>query len=105
MFVTVKILLYSPKRPIVDISEIFLWLMAIGTVLGASFWSAWTAKEAAQEYYRSIKVRLVHKFLRIIINFTDIIYTFEVTCRQRWLRNVEVQNFMLDMWIAEVHSL
>jgi signal peptide peptidase-like protein 2B len=52
---TVKVLMYSPKRPVVDISEIFLWLMAVGTVLGASFWSAWTAKEAAQEHYRSIK--------------------------------------------------
>ncbi|KAG0565714.1 hypothetical protein KC19_7G009500 [Ceratodon purpureus] len=52
---TVKILMYSPKRPLVDISEVFLWLMAVGTVLGASFWSAWTAKEAAQEHYRTIK--------------------------------------------------
>ncbi|XP_024391278.1 signal peptide peptidase-like 2 [Physcomitrium patens] len=52
---SVKILMYSPKRPVVDISEIFLWLMAVGTVLGASFWSAWTAKEAAQEHYRSMK--------------------------------------------------
>lgn len=52
---SVKILMYSPKRPLVDISEVFLWLMAVGTVLGASFWSAWTAKEAAQEHYRCIK--------------------------------------------------
>jgi len=44
--------------------------MAVGTVLGASFWSAWTAKEAAQEHYRSIKV-LVRKILRIVISFTD----------------------------------
>lgn len=63
--------MYSPKRPVVDISEIFLWLMAVGTVLGASFWSAWTAKEAAQEHYRSIKVRVAHNILLIIINFTD----------------------------------
>jgi len=45
--------------------------MAVGTVLGASFWSAWTAKEAAQEHYRSIKVRVVQKIARIFINFTD----------------------------------
>jgi len=51
----VRILMYSPKRPLVDISETFLWLMAVGTVLGASFWSAWTAREVAQEHYRSLK--------------------------------------------------
>jgi len=39
----------------VDIAEVFLWLMAVGTILGASFWSAWTAKEAAQEHYRRLK--------------------------------------------------
>jgi hypothetical protein len=52
------VLLFSPKRPIVDISEVFLWVMAVGTILGASFWSAWTAKEAAQEHYRRLKVQL-----------------------------------------------
>ncbi|CAK9208880.1 unnamed protein product [Sphagnum jensenii] len=51
----VRVLLFSPKRPIVDISEVFLWVMAVGTILGASFWSAWTAKEAAQEHYRRLK--------------------------------------------------
>jgi len=51
----VRVLLYSPKRPLVDIAEVFLWLMAVGTILGASFWSAWTAKEAAQEHYRRLK--------------------------------------------------
>ncbi|CAM6008843.1 unnamed protein product [Sphagnum balticum] len=51
----VRVLLFSPKRPVVDISEAFLWVMAVGTILGASFWSAWTAKEAAQEYYRRLK--------------------------------------------------
>ncbi|CAK9278295.1 unnamed protein product [Sphagnum jensenii] len=51
----VRVLLFSPRRPTVDISEVFLWVMAVGTILGASFWSAWTAKEAAQEYYRRLK--------------------------------------------------
>jgi hypothetical protein len=66
-FSTVKILMYSPKRPLVDISEVFLWLMAVGTVLGASFWSAWTAKEAAQEHYRCIKVRFIRYFVPILL--------------------------------------
>lgn len=58
--------MYSPKRPIIDISEIFLWLMAVGTVIGASFWSALTAKEAALEHYRSIKVQIFSNFLHIV---------------------------------------
>jgi signal peptide peptidase-like protein 2B len=53
--------MYSPKRPLVDISETFLWLMAVGTVLGASFWSAWTAREVAQEHYRSLKVMALER--------------------------------------------
>ena len=54
---SVRVLFYSPKRTLVDIAEVFLWLMAVGTILSASFWSAWTAKEAAQEHYRRMKVR------------------------------------------------
>lgn len=53
--------MYSPERPLVDISETFLWLMAVGTVLGASFWSAWAAREAAQEHYRSLKVMALER--------------------------------------------
>ncbi|CAL5437479.1 unnamed protein product [Camellia sinensis] len=41
--------LYSPQRPLVDIAEVFLWLMAVGTILCASYWSAWSAREAAIE--------------------------------------------------------
>ncbi|CAM6103447.1 unnamed protein product [Calypogeia fissa] len=52
---TVKVLLYSPFRPLVDVAEVFLWLMAVATILGASYWSACSAKEAANEYYRRLK--------------------------------------------------
>ncbi|KAG0589468.1 hypothetical protein KC19_1G022400 [Ceratodon purpureus] len=48
----VRVLHYSPSRTVVDIGEVFLWLMAVGTILSASFWSAWTAKE---EHYRRMK--------------------------------------------------
>ncbi|KAJ7952292.1 Signal peptide peptidase-like [Quillaja saponaria] len=46
---SVSVQLYSPRRPIVDIAEVFLWLMAVGTILCASYWSAWSAREAALE--------------------------------------------------------
>ncbi|KAK9051450.1 hypothetical protein SSX86_028077 [Deinandra increscens subsp. villosa] len=47
--------LYSPKRPLVDVAEVFLWLMAVGTILCASYWSAWTAREAAIEQDKILK--------------------------------------------------
>ena len=48
--------LYSPDRPLVDTAEVFLWLMAVGTILCASYWSAWSAREASIEYEKLIKV-------------------------------------------------
>ncbi|KAK6145751.1 hypothetical protein DH2020_019620 [Rehmannia glutinosa] len=40
-----ELLLYSPDRPILDYSVIFLWLMAVGTVVSASLWSEITGSE------------------------------------------------------------
>ncbi|XP_059634185.1 signal peptide peptidase-like 4 [Cornus florida] len=51
----VSVQLYSPKRPLVDVAEVFLWLMAVGTILGASYWSAWSAREAAIEQDKLLK--------------------------------------------------
>lgn len=48
--------LYSPDRPLVDTAEVFLWLMAVGTILGASYWSAWSAREAVIEQEKLLKV-------------------------------------------------
>ncbi|KAG2677237.1 hypothetical protein I3843_12G091900 [Carya illinoinensis] len=47
---TVSVQLYSPRRPVVDIAEVFLWLMAVGTILCASYWSAKIARESAIEH-------------------------------------------------------
>ncbi|XAR63051.1 hypothetical protein NMG60_11022853 [Bertholletia excelsa] len=51
----VKVQLYSPKRPAVDVAEVFLWLMAVGTILCASYWSAWSAREADVEKDKFLK--------------------------------------------------
>ncbi|KAH6756446.1 SIGNAL PEPTIDE PEPTIDASE-LIKE 4 [Perilla frutescens var. hirtella] len=51
----VSIQIYSPKRPLVDVAEVFLWLMAVGTILCASYWSAWSAREAATEQDKLLK--------------------------------------------------
>ncbi|KAK6117051.1 hypothetical protein DH2020_049194 [Rehmannia glutinosa] len=52
---SVSVQLYSPRRPVVDIAEVFLWLMAVGTILCSSYWSAWSAKEAALEQDKLLK--------------------------------------------------
>lgn len=52
---SVSVQLYSPRRPVVDIAEVFLWLMAVGTILCASYWSAWSAREAAIEQEKLLK--------------------------------------------------
>eukprot|EP01018_Ginkgo_biloba_P033474 Gb_32092 [translate_table: standard] len=57
----VQVLIYSPDRPLVDIAEVFLWLMAVGTILCASFWSAWSAREAANEHYKTLKGNVFRK--------------------------------------------
>ncbi|KAF7844532.1 signal peptide peptidase-like 4 [Senna tora] len=51
----VSVQLYSPLRPLVDVAEVFLWIMAVGTILCASYWSAWTAKELAIEQEKLLK--------------------------------------------------
>lgn len=48
---TVELLLYSPDRPILDYSVIFLWLMAVGTVVFASLWSEITGSKQSDEHY------------------------------------------------------
>ncbi|CAI9279151.1 unnamed protein product [Lactuca saligna] len=51
----ISVQLYSPRRPLVDVAEVFLWLMAVGTILCASYWSAWSAREAAIEQDKILK--------------------------------------------------
>ncbi|KAK2367164.1 signal peptide peptidase [Trifolium repens] len=52
---SVSVQLYSPRRPAVDVAEVFLWLMAVLTILCASYWSAWRAREAAVEQDKLLK--------------------------------------------------
>ncbi|XP_068645165.1 signal peptide peptidase-like 2 [Aristolochia californica] len=50
----VELLLYSPKRPVVDFSEIFLWMMAVGTILCATLWEDYIACEPSDERYNEL---------------------------------------------------
>lgn len=51
---TVQVLLFSPHRPLADAAEFFLWIMAVGTIYCASYWSAETAKVEASERYKEL---------------------------------------------------
>ncbi|KAL3506589.1 hypothetical protein ACH5RR_031971 [Cinchona calisaya] len=50
----VEILLYSPIRPIIDFSVVFLWLMAVGTLVSSSLWSEFTASEQNEEHFNDL---------------------------------------------------
>ncbi|KAL5997259.1 hypothetical protein ACLOJK_008189 [Asimina triloba] len=50
----VELLLYAPNRPIVDFSEIFLWLMAVGTIICASLWGDIVSGERTDERYNQL---------------------------------------------------
>jgi heme/copper-type cytochrome/quinol oxidase subunit 2 len=58
----VSVQLYSPRRPAVDVAEVFLWLMAVLTILCASYWSAWRAREAAVEQDKLLKVSFYNSY-------------------------------------------
>lgn len=51
----VEVLLYSPERPVVDLSATFLWLMAVGTIVCASLWAEFIACEPVEERYNQLE--------------------------------------------------
>jgi heme/copper-type cytochrome/quinol oxidase subunit 2 len=65
----VSVQLYSPRRPAVDVAEVFLWLMAVLTILCASYWSAWRAREASVEQDKLLKVSFYNSY-RISLSWT-----------------------------------
>ncbi|KAJ4954567.1 hypothetical protein NE237_011350 [Protea cynaroides] len=50
----VELLLYSPDSPLVDLSEFFLWMMAVGTIILASIWSEFIACEQNNDPYNQL---------------------------------------------------
>ncbi|RVW20877.1 Signal peptide peptidase-like 2 [Vitis vinifera] len=50
----VELLLYAPTRPVVDSAVVFLWMMAVGTVVCASLWSEYIACEQNDERYNEL---------------------------------------------------
>ncbi|XP_039010059.1 signal peptide peptidase-like 3 isoform X2 [Hibiscus syriacus] len=50
----VELLLYAPTRPIVDLSVILLWAMAVGTIVTASYWPEFGTSENSDERYNEL---------------------------------------------------
>ncbi|XP_024954181.2 signal peptide peptidase-like 2 isoform X2 [Citrus sinensis] len=46
----VELLLYAPNRPDVDFAVIFLWMMAVGTIIAAALWSLLTSEQTDERY-------------------------------------------------------
>jgi len=65
--ISVELLFYAPVRPPVDLSVIFLWIMAVGTVVCASVWSEIAASEETNERYNELspKVNVHSYFLQV----------------------------------------
>jgi signal peptide peptidase-like protein 2B len=63
----VELLLYSPKRPVVDYSVAFLWLMAVGTIIVASYWSKITVVEQNDEPYKELAEKVLTSKPQLIV--------------------------------------
>ncbi|XP_042475890.1 signal peptide peptidase-like 2 isoform X2 [Macadamia integrifolia] len=50
----VELLLYSPDSPNVNLSQFFLWMMAVGTVILASVWPVFVAYEQNDDPYNQL---------------------------------------------------
>ena len=62
--ISVELLFYAPVRPPVDLSVIFLWIMAVGTVVCASVWSEIATSEETNERYNELSPKVnVHSYL------------------------------------------
>ena len=79
----VSVQLYSPFRPAVDIAEVFLWMMAVLTILCASYWSARTTREAVIEQDKLLKVCFSYSFsifsIWILISFLNMLLMLLLT--------------------------
>ncbi|CAN6447983.1 unnamed protein product [Victoria cruziana] len=62
----VEISLYSPRRPVVDLSEIFLWVIAVGTIVCASVWPEFIACEQTDERYNQLTKKVSFKVNSIV---------------------------------------
>ena len=74
----VEFLLYAPTRPIVDYSVIFLWAMAVGTIVTASLWQEFGTSEHTDERYNEISPKVYHILCSIIVAFFILVCLIDI---------------------------
>ena len=65
-FAAVELQLYSPIRPVMDLSAGFLMIMAVGTIVCASLWSEFVACEQVDENYNELTRQVLTSFHAIL---------------------------------------
>ena len=63
----VELLFYSPKKPIVDLSVAFLWLMSVGTIIVASYWKTITVVEQNDDPYNELAAKVLTSKPQLIV--------------------------------------
>jgi len=58
LFISVEVLPYTPKRPVVAYSVGFLWFMSVATVICASLWADITAPDQIDERYNELSPKV-----------------------------------------------
>lgn len=73
----VEFLLYAPTRPVVDFSVLFLWAMAVGTIVTASLWQEFGTSEHTNERYNELSPKVYHFLfsIRYYEVYSFILYT------------------------------
>lgn len=56
-----ELLIYSPNRPVVDYSVVFLWMMSVGTVVSATLWSDIVGSEEYDEPSNQLSPKVLCK--------------------------------------------
>ena len=54
-----ELLLYVPTCPVIDSELVFLWMMAVGTVVCAALWPEYIACEQNDERYNELSPKVL----------------------------------------------
>lgn len=72
-----ELLIYSPNRPLIDFSLVFLWMMSVGTVLSASLWSEIVGSD---EHDESNSIEQSPKVLSMQVTFSASALSIRTNC-------------------------
>ena len=77
----VEVLLYAPTRPVVDSAVVFLWMMAVGTVVCAALWPEYIACEQNDERYNELSPKVYYPpFLYLEVSLIGMLVADVLIC-------------------------